>query len=729
MEETRDNQNNEQSNGQNGAPQLNNQIGTTELVQLMQAFITAATANNQNQRGVPHTPRGPMTRSQALNEFCKRRPPYFQGEPNPTTAEAWLAEIKKILETLDIQEASNRIALATYQMHSEAQHWWDLMKNTHDVAAMTWDRFEEIFLDKYFPAPVKQALASEFMNLEQGTMTVTQYAARFEELSRYGTKIIPTDDDKARKFEWGLNETRPAVVAQTLPTYSQVVQCALKMERENLDSKTRREQKKTIPAVGGPIQEGHIKRNCPRLNGTGNYGGQPQNQVRTAGFGNQNQNTARPVWNGNQAGGQNQPRGGWNQPPTQNSGSNGPIQPNAGRVFALQGTEEEMDPAVIQGTLTLFTTCVQALFDSGASHSFISATCVPTLGLETEPLKTTMHVTSPLGGKISVVLICKGCELEVSNLRLIRDLRVIEMTDFDVILGMDWLTAHRAVIDCHRKVVTAYTPDGTSFKFKGDRQDPSAPHAYKTKRHRKLAGWLASLTLEETDRMELGLPHVVREYEDVFPEELPGLPPPRELDFTIELQPGTAPISMAPYRMAPAELRELKTQLQELLKKGFIRPSTSPWGAPTLFVKKKEGTLRLCIDYRQLNKITIKNRYPLPRIDDLFDQLRGSTCFSKIDLRSGYHQLRIRDCDILKTAFRTRYGHYEFIVMPFGLTNAPAVFMCLMNQIFTPYLDKFVVVFIDDILVYSPTEKEHEDHLRIILQVLRDNHLYAKASK
>ncbi|XP_058202637.1 uncharacterized protein LOC131317072 [Rhododendron vialii] len=460
------------------------------------------------------------------------------------------------------------------------------MKNTHDVAAMTWDRFEEIFLDKYFPTPVKQALASEFMNLEQGTMTVTQYTARFEELSRYGAKIIPTDDDKARKFEWGLNETRRAVVAQTLPTYSQVVQCALKMERESLDFKTRREQKKAIPAVGGPIrtnpdnrsastsqpyhqttpacnrynptqlgetpiqEEGHIRRNCPKWNGAGNYGGPPQNQVRTTGLGNQNQNQARPVWNGNQPGGQNQPRGGWNQPPTrpfQNRGPNGPIQPNAGRVFALQGTEEEMDPAVIQGTLTLFTTCVQALFDSGASHSFISATCVSTLGLETEPLKTTMHVTSPLGGNIPVVLICKGCELEVSNLRLTCDLRVIEMTDFDVIFGMDWLTTHRAVIDCHRKMVTAYSPEGTCLKFKGDRQDPSAPYAYKTKWHRKLTGWLASLTSEETDRMELGLPHVVREYKDVFLEELPGLPPPRELDYTIELQPGTTPISMAPY--------------------------------------------------------------------------------------------------------------------------------------------------------------------------------------
>ncbi|KAL0553922.1 hypothetical protein IC582_007826 [Cucumis melo] len=181
--------------------------------------------------------------------------------------------------------------------------------------------------------------------------------------------------------------------------------------------------------------------------------------------------------------------------------------------------------------------------------------------------------------------------------------------------------------------------------------------------------------------------------------------------------------------MAPAELKELKVQLQELLDKGFIRPSVSPWGAPVLFVKKKDGSMRLCIDYRELNKVTVKNRYPLPRIDDLFDQLQGATVFSKIDLRSGYHQLRIKDEDVPKTAFRSRYGHYEFIVMSFGLTNAPAVFMDLMNRVFREFLDTFVIVFIDDILIYSMTEAEHEEHLRMVLQTLRDNQLYAKFSK
>ena len=201
------------------------------------------------------------------------------------------------------------------------------------------------------------------------------------------------------------------------------------------------------------------------------------------------------------------------------------------------------------------------------------------------------------------------------------------------------------------------------------------------------------------------------------------------MDFTIELVPSAVPSSKAPYRMNILELNELKSQLKELIDKKYIRPSVSPSGAPVIFVKKKDGTMRLCIDYRQLNKITIKIRYSLPRIDDLFDQLRGATVFSKIDLRSGYHQVRIKDEDIFKTTFRTRYGHYEFVVMPFGLTNAPAVFMCLMNNVMHKYLDKFVVVFIDVIPIYSKTEEEHKEHLKIILQELWEHQLLAKFSK
>ncbi|XP_070055953.1 uncharacterized protein [Nicotiana tomentosiformis] len=222
---------------------------------------------------------------------------------------------------------------------------------------------------------------------------------------------------------------------------------------------------------------------------------------------------------------------------------------------------------------------------------------------------------------------------------------------------------------------------------------------------------------------------VVKEYADVFPDELPGIPPERDIDFGIDFLLGTQPVSISPYRMAPAELKELKEQLKDLLEKGFIRPSTSPWGAWVLFVRKKDGSLRMSIDYRKLNKVTIKNKYSIPRIDDLFDQLQGARFFSKIDLRSGYHQVRVRERDIPKTALRTQYGHFEFLVMSFGLTNAPAIFMDLMNSLFQPYLDLFVIVFIDYILVYSRSEDELVDYLRAILQTLRDNKFYAKFYK
>jgi hypothetical protein len=185
---------------------------------------------------------------------------------------------------------------------------------------------------------------------------------------------------------------------------------------------------------------------------------------------------------------------------------------------------------------------------------------------------------------------------------------------------------------------------------------------------------------------KLSLPDL-SEYLDVFPADITSLPPEREIEFSIELIPGAEPVSAAPYRMLPLELKELKSQLEELIQKHFIRPSVSPWGAPVLLVKKKDGSMRLCIDYRQLNKVTIKNKYPLPRIDDLLNQLKGATMFLKINLGSGYHQIRIKSSYVSKTTFRTRYRHYEFLVMPFGVTNAPAVFMDYMNRIFQPYLD------------------------------------------
>ena len=291
--------------------------------------------------------------------------------------------------------------------------------------------------------------------------------------------------------------------------------------------------------------------------------------------------------------------------------------------------------------------------------------------------------------------------------------------DFAIVLGMDWLSKHRATLDCYKKEVRLVRPEEPGVIFRGIRREiaPSLINAMiASKMLRKgCQGYLAFVLDRRQEGTWLEDIPIVKEFPDVFLDDISGLRPDRAIEFVIELIPGTELISIPPYRMAPVELKELKAQFEELLSKGFIRPSTSLWGAPVLFVKKKDGSLRLCIDYRQLNRAKIRNQHPLPHIDELFDQLHGSRVYSKIDLRSGYHQLRVRENDVSKTTFRTRYGHYEFLVMPFGLTNAPAAFMDLMNKVFSPYLDTFVIVFIDDILVYSGNPEEHPEHLRTVL--------------
>ena len=313
------------------------------------------------------------------------------------------------------------------------------------------------------------------------------------------------------------------------------------------------------------------------------------------------------------------------------------------------------------------------------------------------------------------------------------DLVALDMRDFDVVLSMDWLSHHKATLDCYKKELKFHRLGKLEEKFSGIRRELSSSMISALAAQRMLRndcqGYLAYVVETGMEGTLVDEIPVVRVFPYVLLNDIPGLPPDREVEFTIDLIPRTEPISIPPYRMDPVELRELKAQLEELLRKGFIRPSISPWGALVLFVKMKDGSLRLCMDYMQLNRVTIRNQYPLPRIDELFDQLQGSRVYSKIDLRSGYHQLRVQESDVPKTAFRTRYGHYEFLVMPFGLTNASAAFMDLMNRVFQPYLNRFVIVFIDDILVHSGSSKEHLEHLRIVLQTLRERQLYDKLSK
>ncbi|WVZ58342.1 hypothetical protein U9M48_008621 [Paspalum notatum var. saurae] len=312
-------------------------------------------------------------------------------------------------------------------------------------------------------------------------------------------------------------------------------------------------------------------------------------------------------------------------------------------------------------------------------------------------IKENYHITA-LGSPIDTSLVVRQLKLNIGTESYTINPVVLPHQGIDIILGMNWMTENNAVLDIGSRTVQIRS--NVSGKI--------------LRVHKHIEPLVYATELTEIIKIP-----VVCDFPDVFPEELPGLSPDRDVEFRIELVPRTAPISKRPYRMAPDKLKELKTQLQEELDKGFIRPSSSPWGCLALFVEKKDqGGKRLCADYRPSNIAMVKNKYPLPHIDILFDQLAGARVFSKIDLRSRYYQIKIREEDIPKTAFSTRYGLYEYLVMSFGLTNAPAFFMYMMKA-----------VFIDDILIYSKNEKEHEKHLRIVLARLREHKLYAKFSK
>ncbi|WVZ97796.1 hypothetical protein U9M48_043308 [Paspalum notatum var. saurae] len=383
-----------------------------------------------------------------------------------------------------------------------------------------------------------------------------------------------------------------------------------------------------------------------------------------------------------------------------------------GQVHYIHLEEIPVGEPVLASTFSVNGHPTVVLFDSGATHTFISQSYASKHGIKTSCIKESYNISAP-GNPINTNLIVKRLLLSIGGEDFIISPVVLPHQGIDVILGMNWMNENHAVLDIgSRTVQLKSNVSGKILKVHMPNQKHIEP------------------TVNATEIQEIKKIPVVCEFPDVFLKELPGLPPDRNVEFSIELVPDTAPVSKRPYRMAPDELKELKTQLQEQLDKGFIRPSSSPWGCPALFVEKKDqGGKRLCVDYRPLNAVTVKNKYPLPHIDILFDQLAGARVFSKIDLRSGYYQIKIREEDIPKTAFSTRYGLYEYLVMSFGLTNAPAFFMYMMNSVFMNELDKFVVVFIDDILIYSKNEEEHEEHLRIVLTRLREHKLYAKFSK
>jgi hypothetical protein len=384
-----------------------------------------------------------------------------------------------------------------------------------------------------------------------------------------------------------------------------------------------------------------------------------------------------------------------------------PKAPSQGRVNHVTAESAAEASNVVIGTFMVNTHPATVLFDTGATHSFITRSFVEHHGIHTSTLKRGILVSSP-GGQLRSHIFCPRVSVVIRGVEFSANLMVLDTKGIDVILGMETLVRWGVKIDCAQRTVHLSASDGQEVIVSAS--EPS--------------GILCQMEARPTDGIR-----VVSEFPDVFPDDLLGMPPDRDIEFSIDLLPGTAPIAKRPYRMALVEHEEVKKTIDELLAKGYIRRSFSPWAFPVLLVEKKDGAKRMLVDYRDLNAVTIKNKHLLPRIEDLFDQLQGACVFSKIDLRSGYHQLKIRPEDILKTAFTCKYGLYEYTVMSFGLTNAPAFFMHLMNKVFMDYLDTFVVIFIDDILVYSKTEAEHEKHLRLVLQRLREHKLYAKLSK
>ena len=664
----------------------------------------------------------------SINDFIKLYPPKFNHSVEPLDTDDWLRSITHKLHSTNIDEA-DKVTYAAYHLEGPASLWWENFEAMRPVGQITtWAEFSEAFREHHIPEGLMDRKREEFCNFTQGRLTVDAYSREFGNLARYAPKEVSTDAKKQARFRKGLSpELRRDLRLHECTSFQKLVNKAIsaktgqtnygasrKHSRDFGSSSGSGTQKRRvwIPSTalpprfiprpsfeaprpnqqfappkpyGGPAANAAPRPNvvtCFKCGEPGHYSREcPQNN-------NPNQ-SGKSVGRGKPAGKTFYAK---------------PVTTARGHVNYVSAEEAHEDPNVVLGTLLVNCHPASVLFDTGASHSFISENYARLHNTTFCDMPSTMEIQTP-GSRWQTSRVSHGNEILVDRLVFLASLITLKSSDINIILGMDWMSAHYAKIDCATRTVQLTHPSGKTVNVLT----------------RVAKRQLYSLNANPLPDLE-DVP-VVRDFPDVFPEELPGVPPDRDVEIVIDLVPGTVPISRRPYKMAPLELAELKNQLDESLKKGFIRPSSSPWACPVLFVKKKDGTDRMVVDYRPVNLVTIKNKYPLPRINDLYDQLAGSSVFSKMDLRLGYHQIKIRNGDIPKTAFVTRYGQYEYTVMSFGLTNAPATFSRLTNSVFMEYLDKFVVVYLDDILIYSKNEEEHAEHLRLVLTKLREHRL------
>ncbi|GJT71444.1 putative reverse transcriptase domain-containing protein [Tanacetum coccineum] len=564
----------------------------------------------------------------------------------------------------------NQVKFATCTLLGAALTWWNGQIRTlgPDAYSMTWEVLKKKMTDKYCPQGEIKKLEIELWNLKVKGNDVPTYTERFQELTLICTKFVANETEKVDKYISGLPDNIYGNVKSSRPkTLDETIELANDLMDQKLRTYAERQTDNKRKADDS-------SRN--------NHGHQQQPFKR--------QNVAKVY---NMGSGEKKPYGGslpkcikchfyHNGPCTQKCHKCNKVGHFA-RDCRSSGNANVANAQRDNKAIPKGNGC----FECGAPGHF---------------KRDCPKLKNKDGGKWSFISSAFSSPIDIAQTPL--------ENSYDVELADGKIVGHGLVNKVSRRdrvLKSTWRKDVRSF----------------------LAQISAKKEEDKSEGKQLKDVPIVQDFSEVFLEDLPGLPPARPVEFQIDLIPGAAPVARAPYRLAPSKIKELSEQLKELSDKGFKRPSSSPWGAPVLFVKKKDGSFRMCIDYRELNKLTVKNRYPLPRIDDLFDQLQGSNIYSKIDLRSGYHQLRVREQDIPKTAFRTRYGHYEFQVMPFGLTNAPAVFMDLMNRVCKPYLDKFVIVFIDDILIYSKDKKEHEEHLKAILELLKKEKLYVKFSK
>ncbi|KAD3066853.1 hypothetical protein E3N88_34733 [Mikania micrantha] len=729
---------------------------------------------------IPDPPRKGCT----YKYFASCNPPTFTGKEGAAGLIRWIEEMETKLKISQCLE-EHKVSYAACSLKDSALIWWNTQAKTlgsATVDSMGWNDFKTLIRSEYCPITEIQKLQEEFWNHSMIGADCLAYTDRFHELTCLLPDMFPTEAALIEKYIKGLipqirgmvtaaepttlkhtillttKLTNEAVRSGTLSLKPQTAHSRSDVGTSNVSKGTKRkwfgktkakapaeitQSKPTVKNYGAAIPErktytGQVPKcnKCP-LHHTGpcpvclncnrvghyakycNFPAQTPNQAPR-----QTTQTNRSCYKCGS------PDHLIRNCPNNNTNPGTEVR---GRAFQIGATEARHDANIVTGTFLLNNLYSSVLFDTGADKSFISPEFASLISLPTVDLETPYVIELANGKLIKTNNVIQGCSLNLNDHLFDIDLLPIELGSFDVVVGMGWLSNNQAEVVCQNKVIRIPLPNGNTLVVQGERAGRklgiiSCMRAQKFLRKGCYA-FLAHVTEHNSSPKQIIDIPVVKDFPEVFPEDILGLPPVRQVEFRIDLIPGAAPVAKDPYRLAPSEMQELSGQLQELLDKGFIRPSFSPWGAPILFVKKKDGSFRMCIDYRELNKLTIKNRYPLPRIDDLFDQLQGATYFSKIDLRSGYHQLRIHDDDIPKTAFRTRYGHYEFLVMPFGLTNAPTVFIDLMNRVCRPYLDKFVIVFIDDILIYSRNQQEHAQHLKLILKLLAREKLYAKFFK